>query len=426
MTQNNHDPMYPQITPPAHRAEKQKRGMGFRVVLATLAISTAIGSAFGAGYVIRDQFGGEQPAFASNETASSQKEQATPTEEIADSAETKGDSLSHLSVSTVTTPVSASVSDIVTATKDSVVSINMTAQVTNRFNYVSNISGAGSGIIFHEDDEKIYIVTNHHVIDSATEVTISLDDELAAPANLVGSDEESDIAVISVQKESLAEAGITTYQIATFAGSETIQVGDTAVAIGNAAGEGKSATLGIISAVDKRIDINGISLQVLQTDAAINPGNSGGPLVNAHGQVVGINTAKLSETGVEGMGYAIPSDVVAGIIDQIMKHGSVERPHLGAYISTITERIQWHYGFASTGVYVNAVDPNTTAEAAGLQAGDIIIRYNGTTITNVDQLLELEAQTAVGEKVSLVVIRNNHNEITLSADMQAYVGRTNF
>jgi len=398
----------PQIQRPAP-PQKRGRGKGIRVAIGALAISIGIGTALGTAYQMGRQNFFAQPLPTYVNTAA-----ADPVDDIS------------ANISTLSAQNTMTVAEVFRATRDAVVSINMTAQVTTMFNRVSNVSGAGSGIIFHEDDEKIYIVTNYHVIDSATEVTISLDDETAAQANLVGSDEESDIAVISVRKSALEEAGITGYKIATFAAADSSQVGDTAIAIGNAAGEGKSATRGIISAVNKRININGISLEVLQTDAAINPGNSGGPLMNDRGQVVGINTAKLSETGVEGMGYAIPSGVVGEIIDQIMKDGSVKRPYLGLYAATITEQHQRHYGFSTRGVYVNAVEAGTTAEAAGLRQGDIIIRYNGIIVTGTDQLAVLEAETAVGESVTIVVVRDNQTEVTLRTTMQAYVSSTNF
>jgi len=451
MDNNNENRAYMNGT--ARTAAPRRKGISpaMRVFVAAMAVITAVSASFGAGVGIGGRYGaGGGPAAAvmglKNQSAAKTDAPDATAKLAAEAVAEPGTDLllaaepeiglilspesnaqDYAPVSTQILTGAASVSDIFKAMKDSVVSINMTTQVSTMFNRVQSVPSAGSGIIFDEDDEKIYIVTNYHVIDSASGVTISLDDETTAPANYVGGSEESDIAIISVPKAALKEAGITNYKLASFASSATVEVGDTAIAIGNAAGEGKSATLGIISAVGKRINLsNNISLEVLQTDAAINPGNSGGALVNSKAQVIGINTAKLSDSGIEGMGYAIPSDVVSKLIEQIMNNGTVQRPYLGVSGVTITDQHQRIYNFISKGVYVNSAERNTTAAAAGLATGDVIIAFNGTTITTVEQLAELTEKTDIGATVTFTIIRNNRTELTLSAPMQAYVGRTSF
>ena len=408
--------MEEKVTPARKTHRKRTRSKAVRVFAAALAISTAVGASFGAGFGFGGALG-TGTAIADSITADGTGIVLPQEQE---------DAANFIPVAALSQTGTASVSDIFKAVQDSVVSINTTVQVTNIFNQVRSQSSAGSGIIFREDETKIYIVTNFHVIENATQVTISLDDEITAPANLVGSNEEADIAVISVLKTALATAGIKNYHVAEFAGSSKVQVGDAAIAIGNALGEGKSATLGIISAIGKTILVGNTKLEVFQTDAAINGGNSGGALVNANGQVVGVNTAKLSATGVEGMGYAIPSDVVSTIVNQIMNGTSVQKPYLGIAGATITDQYQRVYGFITKGVYVNSVEANSTAAAAGLRQGDIITSVNGQAITSYDQLTDIEAKTAIGATLTIKIVRNNREEMTLTTTMKAYIGRTNF
>ena len=412
---------------------KKRRGWSkpMRILAAALAVSTSAGAAFGAGISI----GGAAPRGM--ETAAVKEAKADSVATAVEAAANMGLILAaeadetlqsaYAPIALLTQTGTATVADIFKAVKDTVVSINTTTQVTNIFNRTQSYPSAGSGIIFREDADKIYIVTNFHVIENATQVTISLDDEITAPANLVGTNEEADIAVISVLKTSLAAAGITNYKIASFASSAKVEVGDAAIAIGNALGEGKSATLGIISAINKNIATDSTKLEsVLQTDAAINAGNSGGALVNANGQVIGINTAKLKDIGVEGMGYAIPSDIVGKIIEQIMNGSGEKKPYLGISGATITDQHQRIYGFITKGVYVNGVEANSTAAAAGLRQGDIITAVNGQAITSTEQLAELEAKTAVGAALNLTIVRGNRETLTLTAAMKAYVGKTSF
>ena len=318
-----------------------------------------------------------------------------------------------------------SVAGIVNQVSNSVVSITTTVQQYGMFNQVREGTAAGSGIIFKEDESKVYIVTNYHVIQDATAINISLDDETVVPAKLVGGYEENDIAIITAAKSDMISAGIADYSIAKLADSDTIQVGDAAIAIGNALGEGKSATMGIISAIDINRTIQSdsgmpLSLSLIQTDAAINLGNSGGALVNANGEVIGINTAKLSSYGVEGMGYAIPSNDVSEMIERILDDesngviangetppevSSEPQPYIGISMATITEEIRRTYGLPATGVYVNQVVPGSPAERAGIVLEDIITALDGERIETREQLAELVQEKKVGDTIVLSITR---------------------
>ncbi|MDR3239837.1 MAG: trypsin-like peptidase domain-containing protein [Clostridiales bacterium] len=307
----------------------------------------------------------------------------------------------------------SSVSGIVKKVSDAVVSISISTTQEQSFFHQMEQQGSGSGIIFSEDGDKVYIATNNHVIESANKVTISVDDQNHISAKFVGSDSQSDLAVISVSKADMTEAGIS-YKIADFGDSGQLQVGDEVVAIGNAMGEGKTATSGIISAINKQITIDGKTLAVIQTDAAINPGNSGGALANANGQIIGINTAKLGASGVEGMGYSIPSNEAKKIIEDLMANGSVRKPYLGIVGMTITSQMKDMYNLPSMGVYVAEVAAGSGAEVAGMQQNDIIVGFNDIKISSLDELSAAISKGTVGETVKIYIYRRA-NPIVLEA-----------
>ena len=306
------------------------------------------------------------------------------------------------------------VSEIVKKVSSAVVSINLSVSVPDFFNRMTEQPGAGSGIIFSEDDEKVYIATNNHVIQNADKVSIYIDDDTQINANFVGSDPQSDLAVISVNKPELMEAGLD-YKLAEFGDSSLLQVGDNVVAIGNAMGEGKTATSGIISAINKQISIDGKTLDVIQTDAAINPGNSGGALANNKGEVIGINTAKLTSSNVEGMGYSIPSNIAKTILNDLMENGSAKKPYLGIHGISITEEMKDMYNLPSLGVYIEDVTEGGSAQKAGLEPSDIIIGFNDTKITNIDELSAAIAASNVGDTVTVYIYRRGTRPMQIEA-----------
>ena len=317
---------------------------------------------------------------------------------------------------------SANTIEVIKKVKPSIVCITSVSETQNIFNQVYETEGSGSGIMFYKDDSKVYIATNSHVISGASSVGISINDsETLIPAELVGKDENADLAVISVNVSDITAAGIKDIQLATFGDSDSVQVGESVIAIGNALGNGNTATAGIVSAIQKDVNIQGKKLSVLQTDAAINPGNSGGALVNSKGQVIGINTAKIALEDVEGIGYSITSNVAKPIIEQLMN--STDTPALGVYITTITQDISSQYNLPQAGVLIQQVIPGGSAEAAGLQSGDVVTAYNDTPIFNNDQLISAVQASQVGDTAKLTIVRNGQ---TQTVNVKLLKGNTSF
>lgn len=247
--------------------------------------------------------------------------------------------------------------------------------------------GSGSGIIISEDG---YIVTNQHVIDGATEISVILNTGDEYTAKLVGEDSKSDLAVLKIDKTGLTAA--------TLGDSDTVEVGELAVAIGNPLGQefAGTVTAGVVSAVNRTMTVDNKVYNLIQTDAAINPGNSGGALVNRYGQVIGINTIKLSTTGVEGIGFAIAISEAKPIIDNLINNGYVPgRPLVGI---TVTEN--------KNGLSVYSVSPGSGAAAAGIQEGDLIVKADGEVLNTSEKLNQIRDKKSPGEYLTLTVIRN--------------------
>ncbi|MDN5346990.1 MAG: serine protease Do [Clostridia bacterium] len=260
----------------------------------------------------------------------------------------------------------------------------------------------GSGVII--DGRNGYIVTNNHVIAGAVRVSVSLDEERSYPAEIVGADARSDLAVLRLKAPNLPEARL--------GDSSRVQVGETVVAIGNPLGRefARSVTVGVISALNREVTVESrpgeqITLRVLQTDAAINPGNSGGALVNLRGEVIGINSVKIAAAEVEGMGFAIPINDVRPIIQELIAKGYVSRPFLGIYnLREITpELAQWYD--IPVGVYVGGVFPGGPAAKAGLRPGDIITALDQKKVASYDNLQRALEGRKPGEKITVKVVR---------------------
>ena len=279
-----------------------------------------------------------------------------------------------------------------------VVGITNKAVARDWFNNPVETQGVGSGVIFREDG---YIVTNNHVVSGAKEIIVSLSDGRSLKGKLIGADELTDLAVVKVEASGLPTAK--------FGDSDQIVVGEPAIAIGNPMGlefRG-SVTSGVISAVNRTLDISDKLVKLIQTDAAINPGNSGGALVNADGEVIGINSAKLAASGVEGMGFAIPTNTVQSIIDEIMNKGYVARPYLG--VSVFDPQTAGRYGYQlniDKGVYIFQLSLNGPCGKAGLQRGDIILKVNDEEVNSVSDLRAKVASYKVGDTVKVTYDRN--------------------
>lgn len=270
--------------------------------------------------------------------------------------------------------------------------------------------GQGSGIIYSKDG---YIITNYHVISEAinnekAKVTVILSTGDTIDATVIGGDEVTDIAVVKVDKTGLTAAE--------FGDSDAIEVGELAVAIGNPLGEefAGSVTVGYVSAVNRTITSGGTTYNLIQTDAAINSGNSGGPLVNTNGKVIGINTAKISATGVEGMGFSIPINEVLPIVEELITNKKVARPYIGISGVSIDESDAKRYELV-VGVYVQSVEIKSPAELAGIKQGDVICEVNGTKVTSVAEINVIKNKLKIGDKLILKVYTNKeYKDITVT------------
>jgi len=281
---------------------------------------------------------------------------------------------------------------------DSVVEITTETVQTGTMlqQYIS--SGAGSGVIITEDG---YILTNHHVIEGATNISITLRSGETYPAELIGLDEQLDVALLKVEATGLSAASIGT--------SSDLVVGQTVVAIGNPLGQlGGTVTDGIISALDRNITLNGETHNLLQTNAAVNPGNSGGGLFDAQGNLIALVVAKSGGENVEGIGFAIPIDDVLAILDDLKEHGYVTgRVSLGLSIVDInSNQMAWMYRVNELGTYIYSLTADSTAAQAGLQPGDRIVSVNGTEIGSYDDLKALLETISVGDELTFVVSRS--------------------
>lgn len=302
--------------------------------------------------------------------------------------------------------------DIIKNVSPAVVNINVEASGVTTYWGMYEVpykyKGAGSGVIFSEDDSRVYIITNSHVIENSTDIFITLDEAENIPAALIGNDSAAELAVLSITKEELSEKGVTSVTVAKLGNSDELEVGDSVIAIGNSLGLGKVSTGGMISAIGKQVNIEGKSLEVIQTDAAINEGNSGGALVNYKGEVIGINTAKTSNasaaTTIEGMGYAIPINTAKPIIENLLIEGTMEKPYLGIVGRSVTDELAEIYGLP-VGVYIVQVMEGGAAYEGGIKEGDIIIDFNGKKVYDMDVLIEEIGNTEVGDEVDLKVIR---------------------
>ena len=262
---------------------------------------------------------------------------------------------------------------------------------------------SGSGVIIRSDG---YIVTNYHVIEDSRELVVSLGSGEELPATLVGADPPTDLAVIKIDKQGLPAAEM--------ADSDKLRVGEPAIAIGNPLGLDfqQSVTLGVVSALERSITIQGQKFSFIQTDAAINDGNSGGALVNINGRLIGINTAKIKISGVEGMGFAIPSNTVKQISSALIENGSVVRPWIGVYISTLTPMDAQRFGLSvESGILIREVVEGGPADKAGILPMDVLLEIDGTVLTDTAQLQQLLQKLAVGQTVEATLARGQEKVI---------------
>lgn len=302
----------------------------------------------------------------------------------------------------------------------SVVGVSVSYLEQSFFGSLEEGESEGSGIIYSEDG---YIITNYHVIEdalnsSSATVKITLSNEEEYEAEIIGSDQVTDLALLKIEKDGLTAAK--------FGKSEKLNVGELAVAIGNPLGKefAGSVTVGYISALNRTITSDGRTYNVIQTDAAINPGNSGGALVNAKGEVIGINTAKINDTSVEGLGFAIPSDDALTIIEELKVSGKIIRPYIGIYGIDLDEMTAKRNKLVE-GVYVYQIYNGSPAQQAGIQKGDIIVEFDGKKITTRQELNDIKNSKKIGDTIKVKVYRlgeYKEGEIVLGSDEETYSG----
>lgn len=299
----------------------------------------------------------------------------------------------------------------------SIVSITGTYVTTYDYwfnSYQQESTGAGSGIIIGKDDQYLYLATNYHVVQNAKSLSVTFVNDKSADATVKGYVENNDIAVVTVKLADISDDTLNEIKEIQVGSSDDLSVGDPCVAIGNALGYGQSVTVGYISALNREISASDETVKVIQTDAAINPGNSGGALVNMQGELIGINTAKYSDTSVEGMGYALPISDIQDIINDLIAGKKVAsdgtasgQAYLGISAQTITSQYSQLLNMPE-GVYISSVEQGSAAEECGLQSGDIICSLDGEDIADMDTFHDRIVACKPGDKVTIVYYRNNN------------------
>ena len=386
----------PVVTNTPAQPKKHHRGIGrvVALILSCAVISAACG------------FGGAILAQNGSRTGKTTVQQSSRTATTVNVKKVDGQTL-------------MSPAEVYASTVNSVVSINCSAVSTNIFGQQTESASSGSGFIYTADG---YIVTNQHVIANASSINVTLYNGDTYPATLVGSDSDYDVAVLKINAKDLPAV--------TLGNSTDVNVGDNVMAIGNPLGELTfSMSSGIVSCVNRAINVEGTPFNMIQVDASINPGNSGGPLMNLYGEVVGIVSAKYSsyaDTTVEGLGFAIPINDVQSIISDIMENGSVtDKAYMAITAGTMTQQMAAQYKINATeGVFVYSVEDGGAGDKAGLKLGDVITKLNDTQITSMEDLSAAKKGFKAGDTVTLTVLRDGQ-EITTQLTFDAQPQTTN-
>lgn len=275
--------------------------------------------------------------------------------------------------------------------------------------YKYESESCGSGIIIGQNDEELLICTNNHVVENAEEITVGFVDDEVYEATVKGTDADNDLAVVAVKLDDISDDTMSAIKVAEIGDSDSLLVGEQVVAIGNALGYGQSVTTGIVSALNRTIDLDGYNAELIQTDAAINPGNSGGALLDMNGRVIGINSAKASANGVEGMGYAIPISYAKPILEDLMNKKTrtetvdeEDSAFIGISGQGVSDEMSSLYGIPK-GIYITETEADSPAEEAGLQKGDVITKFDGSSVSSMNDLKELLPYYAAGEEVTITV-----------------------
>mgnify|MGYP002610503560 FL=1 len=318
--------------------------------------------------------------------------------------------------------VATDVSDIVDEVMPSIVAITNVSQTEYQSFWGQSktyeSASCGSGIIVSQDKEYLYVATNNHVVEGANSLTVTFANDDTVSAEIKGTDPSTDLAVVKVALSSIKDDTMSAIKVATLGSSDTLKVGESCIAIGNALGYGQSVTTGVISALNREVSVSDSSsstnytAELIQTDAAINPGNSGGALLNTAGEVIGINSVKYSDTSVEGIGYAIPMDTAKPIIEELITNEKVDESnsaYLGIAGVDVTSDVAKTYNMP-TGVYVAQVMEGAAAEQAGIQKGDIITKFDGKDVTSMEKLSYNMQYYAAGTTVDVVIERSSNGQ----------------
>lgn len=397
ISQNQNDPFFhTQYTP-----RKKKKYISIPVAIVALAVTALVsitGGAVISNIDVFDKIAATLPY--QNAPSSTVEDNITASNNIVSGTQTKVNSISGEVLSTP---------EIVDKVGPAVVGIINKTTYGNAYGYYgfygNNVNeeieqGSGSGVIISSDG---YIVTNNHVVENATKITVILNSGEEYEGKVVGTDSSTDLAVVKIEAN-----GLTYAQMGT---SSTLRVGETAIAIGNPLGQefAGTTTQGIISGLNRSVTIDNKTMNLIQTDAAINPGNSGGALVNEYGLLIGINTAKISSSTLEGLGFAIPIDEAKPIIQELITNGYVTgRPVIGIAGRAVTEEDAKAYNL-KVGVYVSSLTPNGPAHMAGIKIGDIIVECEGEPVETVDDINEIKNKKSPGDEISVKVYRRGEN-----------------
>lgn len=340
------------------------------------------------------------------------QEQQTATQSVT-SNETNNNVVRAVQVAETPNQQSGSIADMVEKASKSIVGVVNIQQRMNRGFQTPSQSvetGTGSGVIFKKTDNTAFIVTNNHVIEGATQVEITLANREKTTAKIVGADALTDLAVLTIDAK-YADS------VLSFGDSSKLRAGDQVIAIGNPLGLDFAGTVtqGIVSGTDRTMEVSTSNgqweLSVIQTDAAINPGNSGGALINSQGLVIGINSLKISQSGVEGLGFAIPSNDVIPIVNELIEKGEIKRPYLGVSLADLEQApaqyLQNLPQNVTKGAMITNIDPNSAADKAGLEVQDIIVSFNASKIETASDIRKnLYSNIKIGDKVKLEVYRD--------------------
>lgn len=410
---------YAQINQKKTKPAKEKKpgnGMNFfKKAAACVALGLFFGIFAGLGFYVVETVSGMNGKADAQQTSQLQTDNAVAAAsgEVQTGAEAQAAQTAGIKETDTVTTVVSDVTDVVDKVMPSIVSINN--HYTETISYfgqamTSEGEGSGSGIIVGQNDSELLVVTNYHVIEGADSLTVKFVEDSEAEAFVKGTDADMDLAVIAIPLDSIDAGTLSQIAVATLGDSDSLTAGEPAIAIGNSLGYGQSVTTGVISALNRSIELsNGSNGTFIQTDAAINPGNSGGALLNIKGEVIGINSNKIGGSTIEGMGYAIPISAANPIIAELMlketknKVADDERGYLGISGITVTDEVVQTYGMPE-GVYIVQVYDGTAAADAGLQKGDVITEFAGEKITSMDELQQELAFHAKGEQVEMTVM----------------------